>query len=64
MAALVFGLFVVLALSVSAFNAYKTRSKIWRHGKASILWDEPRSRRPEGQDVRDCVSISALARVH
>lgn len=59
-AALVFGLFVVLALSVSAFYAYKTRSKIWRHGKASILWDEPRTRTAEVQDVRDWVSITAL----
>lgn len=55
-AALVFGLFVVLALFVSARYAYKTRSKIWRHGKASILWDEPHARMPGGQDVQDWVS--------
>lgn len=56
MAALVLGLLVVLALSLSAFYAYKTRSKIWRHGKANILWDEPHARLPEGQDVQDWVS--------
>lgn len=55
-AALVLGLFVVLALSMSAFYAYKTRSKIWRHGKASILWDHPHAGTLEGQDVQDWVS--------
>ena len=54
--ALVLGLMVVLALSLSAFYAYKTRSKIWRHGKANILWDEPLVRPSEGQDVQDWVS--------
>ncbi|XP_034559252.1 occludin [Notolabrus celidotus] len=54
--ALVLGLIVVLALSMSAYYAYKTRSKIWRHGKANILWDEPRSRLSEGQDVQDWVN--------
>lgn len=44
------GLMVVLALSFSAYYAYKTRSKIWRHGKANIYWDQP----PE--DVQDWVS--------
>ncbi|TNN77092.1 MARVEL domain-containing protein 2 [Liparis tanakae] len=38
---LVLGLMVVLALSLSAYFAYKTRSKIWHHGKAHIYWDEP-----------------------
>ncbi len=47
---------VVLALSLSAYYAYKTRSKIWRHGKANIYWDEPRVRPSEGQDVQDWVS--------
>ena len=46
---------VVLALSLSAFYAYKTRSKIWRHGKANIYWDEPLVRPSEGQDVQDWV---------
>ncbi|TRY66301.1 hypothetical protein DNTS_008062 [Danionella cerebrum] len=39
--ALVCGLFVVIALVVAAYFAYKTRSKIWRHGKANIFWEEP-----------------------
>ncbi|KAI3375101.1 hypothetical protein L3Q82_021619 [Scortum barcoo] len=46
--ALVLGLMVVLALSLSAYYAYKTRSKIWRHGKPNIYWDEPRGR-PAGR---------------
>lgn len=50
------GLMVVLALSLSAYYAYKTRSKIWRHGKANIYWDKPRVRTSEGQDVQDWVS--------
>uniref|UniRef100_UPI0037E993F2 occludin n=1 Tax=Semicossyphus pulcher TaxID=241346 RepID=UPI0037E993F2 len=55
--AFVLGLIVVLALSLSAYFAYKTRSKIWRHGKANILWDEPRKRPSEGQDVQDWSKI-------
>lgn len=54
--ALVLGLMVVLALSLSAYYAYKTRSKIWHHGKANIYWDEPLLRPPEGHDVQDWVS--------
>ncbi|CAN9503226.1 unnamed protein product [Ophioblennius macclurei] len=54
--ALVLGLLVVLASSLSAYYAYKTRSKIWRHGKANIYWDEPLGRPSEGQDVQDWVS--------
>ena len=49
------GLMVVLALSLSAYYAYKTRSKIWHHGKANIYWDAPRVRSSEGQDVQDWV---------
>ncbi|CAJ1071834.1 Occludin [Xyrichtys novacula] len=56
------GLIVVLSLSLSAYFAYKTRSKIWRHGKPNILWDEPRSRRSEGQDVQDWVDDVGYAR--
>lgn len=48
------GLIVMLALSLSAFYAYKTRSKIWRHGKANIYWDKPLD--SEGHDVQDRVS--------
>uniref|UniRef100_A0A8C6PF50 Zgc:154006 n=1 Tax=Nothobranchius furzeri TaxID=105023 RepID=A0A8C6PF50_NOTFU len=54
--ALVLGLMVVLALSLSAYYAYKTRSKIWHHGKFNIFWDEPLARPEEGQDVQDWVS--------
>ncbi|XP_016341712.1 occludin-like [Sinocyclocheilus anshuiensis] len=39
--ALVCGLFVMIALAVAAYFAYKTRSKIWRHGKPNIYWEEP-----------------------
>ncbi|KAG7227208.1 hypothetical protein INR49_014008 [Caranx melampygus] len=54
--ALVLGLMVVLVLSLSAYYAYKTRSKIWRHGKANIYWDQPLVRQSEGQDVQDWVN--------
>lgn len=47
---------VVLALSLAAYYAYKTRSKIWTHGKANIYWDEPLVRPSDGQDVQDWVS--------
>lgn len=39
--ALVCGLFVMIALVIAAYFAYKTRSKIWRHGKTNIYWEEP-----------------------
>lgn len=39
--ALVVGVMVVLTLSLSAYCAYKTRSKILRHGKANIYWVKP-----------------------
>ncbi len=54
------GLLVVLALSLSAYYAYKTRSKIWRHGKANIYWEEPLIRPSERQDVQDWVSHYCL----
>ncbi|XP_053186551.1 uncharacterized protein LOC128369523 [Scomber japonicus] len=53
--AFVLGLLVVLALSLSAYYAYKTRSKIWRHGKPNIYWEAPLVRQSEGQDVQDWV---------
>uniref|UniRef100_A0A3B4YV79 Occludin-like n=1 Tax=Stegastes partitus TaxID=144197 RepID=A0A3B4YV79_9TELE len=56
--AFVLGLLVVLALSLAAYYAYKTRSKIWRHGKANIYWDEPLVRPSESQDVQDWVTRS------
>ncbi|KAM3605218.1 uncharacterized protein V6R79_022449 [Siganus canaliculatus] len=55
-AALVLGLMVVLVLCLSAYFAYKTRSKIWRHGKVNIVWDEPRVRPPGGQEFQDWMS--------
>ncbi|KAG7266806.1 hypothetical protein CRUP_008639 [Coryphaenoides rupestris] len=54
--ALVLGLMVVLALSLAAYYAYKTRSKIWRHGKHNVHWDRPLVRTSEGQDVQDWVN--------
>ncbi|KAM4604637.1 occludin-like [Polymixia lowei] len=54
--ALVLGLMVVLALSLAAYYAYKTRSKIWCHGKPNIYWDQPLVRASEGQDVQDWVN--------
>uniref|UniRef100_A0A665TRG8 Zgc:154006 n=1 Tax=Echeneis naucrates TaxID=173247 RepID=A0A665TRG8_ECHNA len=54
--ALVLGLLVVLALSLSAYYAYKTRSKIWRHGKANIYWDQQQLRPSEGHEMHDWVS--------
>jgi occludin len=46
---------VVVALSLAAYYAYKTRSKIWRHGKPNITWDPPLvALHP--QDVQDWVS--------
>lgn len=53
--ALVLGLMVVLALSFAAYYAYKTRSKIWRHGKSNIYWDEPPRGHAESPDLRDWV---------
>ena len=54
--ALVLGFLVVVALCVAAYYAYKTRSKIWRHGKPNIIWDRPLLRPPERNDVQDWVS--------
>ncbi|XP_015260113.1 PREDICTED: occludin-like, partial [Cyprinodon variegatus] len=58
----VLGLLVVLVLSLSAYYAYKTRSKIWRHGKSNILWDEAVGRRAEGHTVLDWVNDVGEAR--
>ncbi|XP_077411559.1 uncharacterized protein ocln1 [Vanacampus margaritifer] len=54
--ALALGLMVVLALSLAAFYSWKTRSKIWRHGKANIYWDKTPVRQSEGQNVQDWVN--------
>ncbi|KAK5618121.1 hypothetical protein CRENBAI_021976 [Crenichthys baileyi] len=58
----VLGLLVVLVLSLSAYYAYKTRSKIWRHGKPNILWDEALVRAAEGHNVLDWVNHVGEAR--
>ncbi|XP_061878237.1 uncharacterized protein LOC133630645 [Entelurus aequoreus] len=54
--ALALGLMVVLALAFAAYYAYKTRSKIWRHGEANIYWDEPRVGQSGGRNVQDWVN--------
>ncbi|CAG01949.1 unnamed protein product [Tetraodon nigroviridis] len=46
--AFVLALLVVVALLLSAYYAYKTRSKIWRHGRANIYWDPPVAGPSEG----------------
>ena len=62
--ALVLGLLVVIALTMAAYYAYKTRSKIWRHGKANICWERPMLRAAEGQDVQDWVSREQSGHIH
>ncbi|XP_028832056.1 occludin [Denticeps clupeoides] len=54
--ALVCGLMVMVALLVAAYFAYKTRSKIWRHGKANIYWEEPLLHTGRGQRSSDWVT--------
>lgn len=51
------GFLVVIALSVAAFFAQKTRGKIWRHGKPNIQWVEPLvgGKASEGRDVEEWV---------
>lgn len=58
--AFVLGILVVVALSLSAYYAYKTRGKIWRHGRANIYWDPPLMGPPDGRDAPDWVSVSYL----
>lgn len=53
--AAVCGFLIVILLCLICFFAQKTRSKIWRYGKANIYWD----RAPvvqEGPDVEEWVS--------
>lgn len=54
---MVCGFLVVIALSVAAFFAQKTRGKIWRHGKPNIYWEEPLvgGKTSEGRDVEEWV---------
>ncbi|KAF7695729.1 occludin [Silurus meridionalis] len=54
--AMVCGFLVVIALAVSAFFSYKTRSKIWRYGEHNLYWDKPLTGGPEGRDVEDWVN--------
>ncbi|XP_030629932.1 occludin [Chanos chanos] len=55
--ALVCGIFVVIALAVAAYFSYKTRSKIWRHGKHNIYWEEPPLlNSSRSQDLQDWTS--------
>lgn len=51
------GFLAVIALSVAAFFAQKTRGKIWRHGKPNIYWEEPLAggKASEGRDVEEWV---------
>ncbi|KAJ0012139.1 hypothetical protein NQD34_013114 [Periophthalmus magnuspinnatus] len=55
--ALVLGLMVVLALSLAAYYSYKTRSKIWRHGKSNIIWDQPQRARADSPDLQHWVRL-------
>ncbi|XP_028328335.1 occludin-like [Gouania willdenowi] len=54
------GLMVVFVMSFSAYYAYKTRSKIYRHGKANIYWDQPLVR-PSAPDWMSHVEDSQQA---
>ncbi len=63
--ALVCGLFVTIALGVAAYFAYKTRSKIWRHGKPNIYWEEPPILRIDrSQNSQNWVSSSVAAQIY
>lgn len=55
--AFVLGILVVVALSLSAYYAYKTRSKIWRHGKDNIYWDQPVVAPSQGRDAAGWVGV-------
>lgn len=58
--AAVCGFLIVILLCLICFFAQKTRSKIWRYGKANIYWD----RAPvvqEGPDVEEWVSAGGVA---
>ncbi|XP_034036027.1 occludin [Thalassophryne amazonica] len=56
--AMVCGFLVVIALSVAAFFALKTRGKIWRYGKPNIYWEQPLAggKASEGRDVEEWVN--------
>ncbi|XP_077580194.1 occludin-like [Stigmatopora nigra] len=50
------GLMVVLALSFAAYYSWKTRSKIWHHGKDNIYWDQPMVSLSERHNVQEWVN--------
>ena len=52
------GVLVAVALALSAYYACKTRSKIWRHGEATIYWDQPVVGPSEGRDAPAWVRAS------
>ncbi|XP_048846066.1 uncharacterized protein LOC125717135 [Brienomyrus brachyistius] len=54
--ATVCGFLAVVALTIAACFAQKTRGKIWRHGKHNIYWDRPRSKASGARDVEDWVN--------
>lgn len=58
------GLLVVVALLLSAYFAYKTRSKIWRHGKANIYWDQPVGAPSESRGAPAWVSCIYVNHTH
>lgn len=53
--ATVCGFLAVVALTIAACFAQKTRGKIWRHGKHNIYWDRPRNKGSGARDVEDWV---------
>ncbi|CAB1325938.1 unnamed protein product [Coregonus sp. 'balchen'] len=58
---LVLGFFVVEALCVAAYYAYKTHSKIMRHVKPNMIWDRSLLRPPEEHDVQDWSTTVVLS---
>ncbi|NXB70296.1 OCLN protein, partial [Donacobius atricapilla] len=52
--AIVCGFLIVLLLCLICLFAHKTRSKIWKYGKANIYWDKIPAG-PEGPDVEEWV---------
>lgn len=53
--AIVCGFLIVLLLCLICFFAHKTRSKIWKYGKANIFWDKAPVLQ-EGPNVEEWVS--------
>lgn len=57
--AIVCGFLIVLLLCLICFFAHKTRSKIWKYGKANIYWDKAPVLQ-EGPNVEEWVSPGGL----